>query len=101
MPYPVQIVQSPSTVIMMSEFASAVRTVYMNSTTPPPADTWMGWSNGRWDGDTLVIDSKGFMRGTVGARDEEGAINVSFLNRAVKYNTNVLHSVAKLSGRES
>ena len=44
----------------------------MNSTTPPPADTWMGWSNGKWDGDTLVIDSTGFMGGTVGALDRGG-----------------------------
>src|ERR1043165_3170680 len=43
MPYPVQIVQSSDTIVMLSEFARAVRTVYMNSTTRPPADTWMGW----------------------------------------------------------
>jgi hypothetical protein len=41
MPYPVQIVQSDTTIMMMSEFASALRTIYMNSTTRPPADTWM------------------------------------------------------------
>src|SRR5207253_4216603 len=29
MPYPVQIVQSTATIVMMSEFASAIRTIYM------------------------------------------------------------------------
>ena len=26
----------------------------------PAIDSWMGWSNGRWDGDTLVVDVTGF-----------------------------------------
>ena len=34
MPYPVQIVQSTGTIVMMSEFASALRTIYMNGTDP-------------------------------------------------------------------
>ena len=43
MPYPVQIVQSDSTIMMMSEFASALRTIYMNSNTrPPPIPGWDG-----------------------------------------------------------
>ena len=96
MPYPVQVVQSSSTIVMMSEFATAIRTIYMNSTTPPPADTWMGWSNGRWDGDTLVIDSKGFMGSTVGALDEEGAVHVRFLDRAGNYHTDGLHVVERI-----
>jgi len=96
MPYPVQVVQSASTIVMMSEFATAIRTIYMNSTTPPPADTWMGWSNGRWDGDTLVIDSKGFMGSTVGALDEEGAVHVRFLDRAGNYHTDGLHVVERI-----
>jgi hypothetical protein len=29
-----------------------------------PVDTWMGTANGRWDGDTLVVDNIGFTDGT-------------------------------------
>lgn len=96
MPYPVQFVQSDSQVLMMSEFASALRTIYLNSNGRPPADTWMGWSNGRWEGDTLVIDSRGFMGGTIGALDGEGAIRVRFLDRAGNYHTDGLHVVERI-----
>ena len=27
---------------------------------PAPVETWMGYSSGKWEGDTLVIDSRGF-----------------------------------------
>jgi len=96
MPYPVQIVQSKDQILMMSEFASAVRTIYINGTSAPPADTWMGWSNGKWDGDTLVIDSKGFLGGTIGALDPEGSIDVRFLDRAGNYHTDGLHVVERI-----
>jgi hypothetical protein len=56
MPYPFQIVQSQNTVLMAYEFASASRIVRMNSKEQSPAPAWMGWSIGRWDGDTLVIE---------------------------------------------
>ena len=96
MPYPVQIVQSDSVIVMMSEFASAIRTIYMNGNAPPPADTWMGWSNGTWDADTLVIDSKGFMGSTISALDGEGTIHVRFLDRAGNYHTDGLHVVERI-----
>lgn len=55
-PFPFQIVQSPSHILMAYEFASAARVIYMNSREESPVDTWMGNSNGRWEGDTLVVE---------------------------------------------
>ncbi len=56
MPYPFQIIQGKDTILMASEFASASRTIRMNTKEKSPTDAWMGWSVGRWDGNTLVID---------------------------------------------
>ncbi len=56
MPYPLQIVQGQDTILMASEFASASRTIRMNSKEKSPTDSWMGWSIGRWEGNTLIID---------------------------------------------
>ena len=56
MPYPFQIVQSADNVLMTYEFASASRVVRMNSQEKSPAPAWMGWSIGRWDGESLVVD---------------------------------------------
>ena len=60
MPHPFQIIQSRSHVMILHEFAGAVRTVYMEDHVESPADTWMGWSNGRWEGETLVVETSGF-----------------------------------------
>jgi hypothetical protein len=61
MPYPFQIVQTGNNDILMAyEYASASRVIKMGKTEPPPVDTWMGQSVGRWDGDTLVVDVTGF-----------------------------------------
>ncbi len=61
MPYPFQIVQTPQSILMSYEYASANRVINM-SKTPVEAsvDTWMGTANGRWEGDTLVVDNTGF-----------------------------------------
>jgi len=56
MPYPFQIVQSRDTILMAYEFASASRIVRINTKEKAPASAWMGWSVGRWEGETLVID---------------------------------------------
>jgi hypothetical protein len=59
MPYPFQIVQSPQNILFAYEYASANRVVNMGKPTEAPVDSWMGWSNGRWEGDTLVVDVTG------------------------------------------
>src|SRR5690554_1899904 len=59
MPYPFQIVQGEGdTILFAYEYANANRPVYMNPDDHEiaPVDLWMGCSNGRWDGDTLVIE---------------------------------------------
>ena len=61
MPYPFQILQTHNNEILMAyEYASASRVVKMRKTEPPPVDTWMGQSTGRWEGDSLVVDTIGF-----------------------------------------
>src|SRR5215831_1997573 len=60
MPYPFQIIQTPDQIMMVFEFAGALRTVYMKHS-DAPADSWMGWSNGKWDGESLVINSSDFI----------------------------------------
>jgi hypothetical protein len=64
MPYPFQIVQSGDNILMTYEFASASRVVRMNGQEKSPAPAWMGWSVGRWDGETLVIDVTDHMEET-------------------------------------
>jgi len=60
MPYPFQIFQSNSQTFIAYEYAGAVRNIYMKDPGPPPADSWMGQSVGKWDGDTLVVEVTGF-----------------------------------------
>jgi hypothetical protein len=60
MPHPFQIVQGGGDILFVYEYASANRVVYMSDHREPPVDTWMGWSNGQWEGDTLVVVTTGF-----------------------------------------
>ena len=59
MPYPFQIVQSPRGILFVYEFASANRFVNMGKPVEAVSDSWMGTNNGRWEGDTLVVDVTG------------------------------------------
>ena len=60
MPYPFQIVQSPTHVLMAFQYANTSRLIQLTKVLPAPVETWMGYSSGKWEGDTLVIDSRGF-----------------------------------------
>ena len=70
-PYPWRFVQSVtaqgmSTIYVIHENGDAggVRKIFMDGRKHPPADellpTWWGHSIGRWEGDTLVIDTVGY-----------------------------------------
>ncbi len=62
LPFPFQIVQGTGRVAIVYGFADASRTIHMDKSTrePAPVDSWMGRSHGRWEGDTLVIETTNF-----------------------------------------
>ncbi len=62
MDYPFQIIQAGdgSDMLFVYEYASANRAIHLEEHNEPPIDTWMGLSNGTWDGDTLEVVTTGF-----------------------------------------
>ena len=60
MPYPFQIFQNADRIQIVYEFKGALRTVYMNPHREAPEESWMGWANGRWEGESLVIENTDF-----------------------------------------
>jgi hypothetical protein len=83
MPFPFQIVQGTSQYLLFAyEFTSATRIIRMDWKQEAPTDAWMGWSRGRWDGDTLVVD-------VTGQREE------TWFDRAGNYHSDMLHVVER------
>ena len=60
LPFPFQIFQSASEIAVVYEFANASRVINLETHEDAPIESWMGWSNGRWEDDTLVVDVTGF-----------------------------------------
>jgi hypothetical protein len=60
LPFPFQIIQTRNKILVAYQFNVAKRTIHMENHTEAPIDFWMGWSNGHWEGDTLVVEVTGF-----------------------------------------
>jgi hypothetical protein len=59
--YPQQFIQTPTHIVMLYEYMNAHRVIEMNAAHPDDLlPSYMGHPVGRWDGDTLVVDSIGF-----------------------------------------
>jgi hypothetical protein len=60
-PIPVKLVQTPTLLVMLSE-ELAYRQIFLDGRSLPknPEPSFMGYSVGRWDGDTLVVETIGF-----------------------------------------
>jgi hypothetical protein len=82
MPYPIQIIQSTDSIMIAYEYAGAVRTINMGKPKEAPVDSWMGWSNGHWEGNTLVVD-------VTGLNDQ------TWFDRAGDFHSDALHVVER------
>jgi len=59
--FPMQIVQTPQTIVMMYEYLNTFRTIPINAKHPDDLEpSFMGDSVGHWEGDTLVVDVTSF-----------------------------------------
>jgi hypothetical protein len=87
-PFPFQIIQSNKDILMAYEFASANRLINMGKPVEAGSDTWMGTSNGHWEGDTLVVDVTGLN-------------GLSWFDRAGNYASDKLHVVERYNRRNN
>lgn len=62
---PKKLVQTPGLLIMMNELDSSYRQIFTDNRPLPvdPNPSWNGYSTGKWDGDTLVVQTAGFRDG--------------------------------------
>ena len=57
MPWPFQILQTGTEIFIAYEFGSNSRTIFMDRPgTEAPLPSWMGYSLGRWENETLVVN---------------------------------------------
>ena len=65
LPHYLRLMQTPGLLVMLNEYNTAYRLIYMDGRPMPvdPQPSWNGYSTGRWDGDALVIR-------TIGLRDD-------------------------------
>jgi hypothetical protein len=88
LPYPFQIVQSEQNILIAYEYAGAVRVINMGAPTKAPGDSWMGWSNGHWEGETLVVD-------VTSLNDQ------TWFDRAGNFHSDALHVVERYTPRSA
>jgi hypothetical protein len=60
--YPLEIVRLPDRILQFYDFFYTYRTIWTDGQSLPknPVQRWYGYSVGRWEGNTLVVDSSGF-----------------------------------------
>ena len=63
--WPIAMIQMPTAIYMVSGFMNSLRTVFLDGRTHTDPDivvrTFNGESIGRWEGDTLVVETKNFI----------------------------------------
>jgi hypothetical protein len=63
-PQPRKIIQTPGMVLIIYEANSGLRQIFTDGRSLPSKDAqpwWYGYSVGHWEGDTLVVETRGFI----------------------------------------
>ena len=60
----VQLLQTPDRVVILNEMIHNARIVPLDGSSPGDVPQWAGNSRGRWEGETLVVETTGFLRET-------------------------------------
>jgi hypothetical protein len=62
LPHLLKFVQTPGLLVMLNEMNAGYRQVFTDGRPLPedPTPSWQGYSTGKWEGDTLVVNSIGF-----------------------------------------
>jgi hypothetical protein len=81
-PYPYKIIQNPGLVIILFEAFATFRQIFTDGRSLPvdPNPSWMGYSVGKWEGDTLVVETAGFNDNTwldTGGHPHSDALHVT------------------------
>ena len=60
--FPIKIIQNPGLVVILHEYDTIFRQIFTDGRALPedPNPTWMGYSIGHWEGDSLVVTTAGF-----------------------------------------
>jgi hypothetical protein len=61
-PLPYKIIQTPRLIVILYEENTVFRQIFLDGRQPvkDAEPRWMGYSSGKWEGDTLVVDTVGF-----------------------------------------
>ena len=62
-PEPRKIIQTPGLIVILYEANGGIRQIFTDGRPLPSKDAqpwWYGYSTGKWDGDTLVVETNGF-----------------------------------------
>ncbi|MBV9508619.1 MAG: hypothetical protein JO323_26840 [Acidobacteriia bacterium] len=62
-PYPFKILYTDGMIVILYEAVHSYRQIFMDGRELPkdPNPNWLGYSVGHWDGDTLVVETSGFV----------------------------------------
>jgi hypothetical protein len=84
LPYPFHVIQGTTKIMMIFEYAAVNRTIHLDKVEHPGVESWMGFSVGRWDGDTLVVDTTSLQEDT-------------WFDRAGNFHSDALHVIERFT----